>query len=85
MQSNISMATQVVLSVLITPEETAKVLNTTPGVLAVWRCEQRYPLRYVKVGRKVMYRAADVEAFLTARTMPGVVEQHSRRTRARAR
>jgi Helix-turn-helix domain len=78
MQSNVSMATQVVISVLITPEETAKVLNTTPGVLAVWRCEQRYKLPYVKIGSKVMYRVRDVEEFITSRTMPGVAEQPSR-------
>jgi hypothetical protein len=83
MQSNVSMATQVVISALITPEETAKVLNTTPGVLAVWRCERRYKLPYVKIGSKVMYRVRDVEEFITSRTMPGVVEQHSGRSRGR--
>jgi hypothetical protein len=85
MQSNVSMATQVVISALITPEETAKVLNTTPGVLAVWRCERRYKLPYVKIGSKVMYRVRDVEEFITSRTMPGVVEQgRSRGRRSRS-
>jgi hypothetical protein len=73
------------MSELWNTAQTAQKLAVTKGTLEVWRSTQRYPLRYVKVGRKVMYRAADVEAFLNARTMPGVVEQYSGRTRARAR
>jgi hypothetical protein len=72
------------MSELWNTEQTAQKLAVTKGTLEVWRCTRRYPLRYVKVGRKVMYRAADVEAFLTARTMPGVSEQHSRRSRRAA-
>ena len=85
MQSNVSMATQVVISALITPEETAKVLNTTPGVLAVWRCERRYKLPYVKIGSKVMYRVRDVEEFITSRMVPGIPKEHVSRSRSRRR
>lgn len=54
---------------LLTPTETAVFLGTKVGVLAVWRATKRYPLPFVKIGRKVMYRAEDVEAFIKARTV----------------
>jgi hypothetical protein len=64
---------------LIRPEETAIRLGVTPGTLAVWRATKRYPLRYVKIGRKVCYRVADIEKFIQLRTMDGVVEPAKRR------
>lgn len=56
---------------LITEEAAAVVLGVKPGTLQVWRCTKRYPLTYVKVGRLVRYRRADLQAFLQARTMGG--------------
>ena len=53
---------------LLTPKQAAKELGVAAGTLAVWRCNKTYPLRYIKVGGKVRYRAKDLEAFLTART-----------------
>lgn len=49
---------------LLTPKEAAAYLQVTVGTLAVWRTTQRYPLAYIKVGRSVRYREADVLAFL---------------------
>jgi len=69
--------------VLLNTEQAAEILQLTAGTLTVWRCTRRYPLRYVKVGGKVRYRASDLEAFLNSRTMPGVPEQDSPRGRAR--
>ncbi len=54
---------------LFTPIETAKILGVTRQTLAVWRTTQRYPLPYVKTGRLVRYKAADVEQFITDRTI----------------
>lgn len=54
------------IQTLLTPQEVAKVLGVTPQTLAVWRCEKRYALPYVKAGRLVRYRVADVEKFIDA-------------------
>ena len=53
---------------LLTADEVADILGVDPHTLAVWRCTGRYPLPYVKTGRLVRYRKADVEQFITART-----------------
>lgn len=46
-----------------TPEETAQFLGVTVGTLQVWRSTKRYPLPYLKIGRKVMYDPDKVVAF----------------------
>ncbi len=56
---------------LLTPSQTALLLGVEPHTLAVWRSSRRYGLAYVKVGRKVMYRRADIDRFLKHRTRPG--------------
>lgn len=53
---------------LLTPREVAKALGVSVRTLAVWRCERRYDLRYVKVGACVRYRRSDLERFLDERT-----------------
>ena len=52
---------------LFTPNQTAEILGVTRNTLAVWRSTGRYNLPFVKVGRRVMYRAVDVEAFINER------------------
>ena len=52
---------------LFTPDEVADLLGVTTHTLAVWRCEGRYTLPYVKSGRLVRYREADVLAFIEER------------------
>ena len=49
---------------LCSPAEASRILGVTPHTLAVWRCENRYSLPYVKIGRLVRYRRADLEAFI---------------------
>ena len=51
---------------LVTPEQAADFLGTTPGNLAVWRCERRVNLPYCKVGKCVRYRVEDLIAFVDA-------------------
>ncbi|MGZ8216899.1 helix-turn-helix domain-containing protein [Methylomagnum sp.] len=48
--------------------EAAAVLDTAPGTLSVWRSTGRYNLPFVKIGRKVRYKAGDLRAFLAKRT-----------------
>ncbi|MCH1924538.1 MULTISPECIES: helix-turn-helix domain-containing protein [Shewanella] len=52
---------------LLTPQQVAEMLGVTEGTLSVWRCTGRYPLRFVKVGRRVMYRQTDIDAFIDGR------------------
>jgi len=44
----------------------AAALGVKPQTLAVWRCTHRYNLPYVKIGRRVMYRRSDLEAFVNS-------------------
>ena len=53
---------------LLSDPEAAELLCVTPQTLAVWRCKKRYNLPYIKVGRKVRYREADLLAWLDSRT-----------------
>jgi predicted site-specific integrase-resolvase len=57
-------------STLISPQKAAEMLGVAPQTLAVWRCEERYDLAYVKVGSRVRYRISDIERFLRKRTLP---------------
>jgi len=57
------------LEKLLTPQEAATILGISPGTLEVWRSTGRYDLQYIKVGRRVMYRTQDVEAFIQKRFM----------------
>ena len=59
-------------SPLLDERQAAEFLNVTAGTLSVWRCTRRYPLPYIKVGRLVRYRLADLEAFLASRTVGAV-------------
>ena len=62
-------------SSLLTPEQAAGILGVTAGTLNVWRATRRYPLAYVKIGRKVMYRAQDIEDFAQSRTVSPVTTE----------
>jgi len=62
---------------LLTPTEVAKALGVSISTLAIWRCERRYHLSYVKVGARVRYRRSDVEAFLNQQTRGGTGEDRS--------
>lgn len=53
---------------LLTPQDVATRLGVSIATLATWRCTKRYALTYVKIGRLVRYRMADVEAFEASRS-----------------
>ena len=63
------MPTTLEQSQLLSRKDTAAFLGVTPETLAVWACEKRYSLPYVKVGRLVKYRRADIETWLESRTV----------------
>jgi hypothetical protein len=54
---------------LLNPTEAAKFLGVTSDTLCIWRCTQRYPLNYVKVGGRVMYIESDLIDFIESRTV----------------
>lgn len=53
---------------LLDDKAAAAILDVTPGTLGVWRSTGRYGIPFIKVGRKVRYRLADLQAWLESRT-----------------
>ncbi|MQM35866.1 MULTISPECIES: helix-turn-helix domain-containing protein [unclassified Candidatus Accumulibacter] len=53
---------------LLDEKEAAHFLDTSPGTLSVWRSTGRYNLPFIKIGRNVRYRRADLIAWLEKRT-----------------
>lgn len=54
--------------ILLTPEQTALILNISEGTLSVWRCTGRYDLPFIKIGRAVRYKKSDIDLFINNRT-----------------
>lgn len=54
--------------VLLNDKAAAALLDVAPGTLSVWRSTGRYALPFLKIGRKVRYRQADLIAWLESRT-----------------
>lgn len=57
------------LGAILTPQEVSDYLDVPVGTLANWRYLQRGP-RYLRIGRHVRYRAADVAAWLDTQLAP---------------
>lgn len=51
-------------SILLTRREAAVYLGVAEQTLAVWKCTGRRSLPFVKIGRLVRYRKADLDAFI---------------------
>jgi len=49
---------------LLCGKEVAEFLGIKENTLAVWRCNKRYDLPFVKVGRLVKYRKSDLMLFI---------------------
>jgi excisionase family DNA binding protein len=58
---------------LLTREEAAAYLGLKAQTLATWASAKRYNLRYIKAGRCVRYRQADLDRFVESRAV-GPVE-----------
>jgi excisionase family DNA binding protein len=56
---------------LLTNPQAATYLGITPRTLEVWRCTKRHEIPYLKVGRLVKYRKADLDTWLRSRTIDG--------------
>lgn len=59
---------------LLTRDKAAAYLGCRPQTLAVWAATGRYRLPFLKVGRLVRYRRADLDAFLERRTVESTGE-----------
>jgi predicted site-specific integrase-resolvase len=64
---------------LLREREAAELLGVAPATLTSWRCRQTYPLPFVRVGRCIRYREADLERFVESRREPGDGAQASGR------
>ncbi len=53
----------------LTEDELAKLLNTHPMTLLRWRRERRGP-PFTRIGRRILYRKAAVEAWLLRQEQP---------------
>lgn len=61
------------LQELLTEKEAANYLGLeNHQTLAVWRCNKRYQIPYIKIGRNVRYRLSDLESWMDSRTELGV-------------
>jgi len=54
---------------LLDTEPAASYLGIKGHTLEVWRCTGRYNLPFLRVGRRVKYRRADLDRFLESRTV----------------
>ena len=59
-------------SFLLDDIQVAEILGISTGTLSVWRSTGRYALPFVKIGRRVKYKAGDIRDFIEKRT-----RQHS--------
>lgn len=57
---------------LLTTEQAADFLGTTPGTLTTWRCTRAVRVPHIRIGRNIRYRRTDLERFLTANTVDTV-------------
>ena len=53
------------METLLTAEQVAAKIQISHKTLRKWRWEGKGP-RYIKIGRKVAYRPADIEAYVQA-------------------
>lgn len=49
---------------LFTRSQAAQYLKLSPATLATWACTHRHDIPYIKLGRSVRYRKADLDQFL---------------------
>jgi excisionase family DNA binding protein len=52
---------------LLSEDQAAELLGVKPQTLSLWRSAGRYDLPFVRVGRLIRYRLADLEAWLERR------------------
>jgi predicted DNA-binding transcriptional regulator AlpA len=56
------------VEVLLTRKQVAEILGCKENTLAIWKCTNRYNLPYVKIGKNIRYKLADVMSFIEKNT-----------------
>jgi len=56
------------ISDLLNEVQAAAILDISVGTLQVWRSTGRYKIPFIKIGRNVRYKRADLEAWIESRT-----------------
>lgn len=51
-------------SPLLCRKDAARYLGIAPQTLAQWACSGRYPLPYITIGRRAMYRRTALDQFI---------------------
>jgi excisionase family DNA binding protein len=54
---------------LLSTQDAADYLGAQPHTLEIWRATGRHKIPFIKVGRLVRYRGADLDAWLATRTV----------------
>lgn len=62
-------------SPLMPRRDAAAYLKIKEQTLANWAANRRYALPFAKIGRRVMYKKTDLDAFIEARTVTPVSTQ----------
>lgn len=53
------------------PKDAARYLGVKDQTLRAWRCNGRVKIPFIKIGRKVIYRLADLDAFIERNRVAG--------------
>jgi hypothetical protein len=64
-------------AIVLTEQEAAQSILSTPRTMARWRSTGTGP-RFVKVGRRVVYRVQDLEAWLDRQTRTSTAQRGRR-------
>ena len=57
----------------MTRKQAAEYIGVTEGTLSVWACTKRHSIPHYKLGKKVVYLRADLDAWLQSRRVGGAV------------
>jgi Helix-turn-helix domain len=57
---------------LFTPREAAQILRCSPGALAVRRHRRKSGLKFLRLGKRIYYRAQDLVEWAEAQLDPGI-------------
>jgi excisionase family DNA binding protein len=49
---------------VLSTEQAGQYLNLAPSTLTTWRCTHEVALPFVRLGRRIVYRRADLDRFL---------------------
>jgi hypothetical protein len=69
--------TQKSITTLISPSQVANILGVKLKTLAQWRSSGLINLPYCKIGSRVMYRASDVDAYISRSMISGFLGDKS--------